>query len=95
VHHSPDQCRTKTCPEIPSAEDWLKNRWTAIITTELPVPQAWSNVAARARHNTLRDVPAGEQGHSAQNFAAAQIKKQPCENVALDTDEDEDEEGDE
>ena len=27
VQLSPDQCRTKTCPEIPSAEDWLENRW--------------------------------------------------------------------
>jgi len=27
VQPSPDQCRTKTCPEIPSAEDWLENRW--------------------------------------------------------------------
>ena len=63
------------------------------MTTELPAPQAQSNVAAR--HNiTLRDVPAGEQGSTTQNFAAAQIKIQPFENVALDSD-DEDEDEDE
>ena len=71
----------------------MRYRWTPIITTELPAPQAvlytWSSVAAKhSKHNVA------SRGQCTELHSCAD-EEQQFANVAVDSDEDEDEDEEE
>jgi len=88
---------TIVCPVIPSAEDygWKLNgdEWTPIMTTELPAPKAVLHLVkcgcktqCHSDRCSCRQAP--PTGLDCTELCGCTDQEQPCENVALDSDED-------